>query len=122
MHVSPNSVTFKVPLPGGLLDPSYHDADGKVTVLANAVSGAMDVVGPAEIKALDRLRAGQEADAGTLAGLLDRGYVFRDDDPEDSRYRAIVDGYFDAIQQAPFQFMFIPSFVCNLACPYCFEG
>jgi uncharacterized protein len=122
MHVSPNSVTFKVPLPGGLLDPSYHDADGKVTVLANAVSGAMDVVGPAEIKALDALRAGKEADPGSLAGLLDRGYVCRDDDPEDGRYRAIVDGYFDAIQQAPFQFMFIPSFVCNLACPYCFEG
>ncbi|MGL5809528.1 MAG: radical SAM protein, partial [Nocardioides sp.] len=34
----------------------------------------------------------------------------------------VVDGYFRAIRDAPFQFMFIPSFVCNLACSYCFEG
>jgi uncharacterized protein len=124
MHVSPNSVTFKVPLPKGLVDTNYQEANGEVTVLANAVSGSMDIIGRAEIAALERLSSGQQisADAESLSGLLDRGYVCDDADPEDSRYQAIVDGYFETIQQAPFQFMFIPSFVCNLACPYCFEG
>ncbi|MEV7967050.1 radical SAM protein [Sphaerisporangium sp. NPDC088356] len=124
MLVSPNTVTFSVALPEGTLDPSYLDESGKVSVLANAVSGSMDIVTPAEITALERLRTGDptDADSTVMAGLLERGYICADADEDDSRYRSIVDGYFEAIQQAPFQFMFIPSFVCNLACPYCFEG
>lgn len=125
MKVSDNTVTFEVDLPEQpLLGPEYRGADGKVRVLANAVSGSMDVVRDVELAALDRLRDGTVTteDHGVLNALRDRGYVYDDADLEQRQYREIVDGYFDAIQQAPFQFMFIPSFVCNLACPYCFEG
>ncbi|GAA4212721.1 radical SAM protein [Microbispora amethystogenes] len=123
MLVSPNTVTFSVELPEGTLDPAYLDESGKVSVLANAVSGSMDIVTPAEVAVLERVRAGDAAvDRELVAGLLERGYVCTDPVEEEARYRAIVDGYFQAIQEAPFQFMFIPSFVCNLACPYCFEG
>ncbi|MFC4530349.1 radical SAM protein [Sphaerisporangium dianthi] len=123
MLVSPNTVTFSVELPEGTLDPAYLDESGKVSVLANAVSGSMDIVTPAEVAVLEQVRAGDATVGGDLvAGLIERGYVCTDPVEEEARYRAIVDGYFQAIQEAPFQFMFIPSFVCNLACPYCFEG
>jgi uncharacterized protein len=124
MHVSANTVEFRVELPPDLIGPEYLDRDGKVSVLANAVSGSMDLVTRSEVSALERLRAGQatEADRGDLAAFKDRGYVYEDEATEQSAYQGLVDGYFRAIQQAPFQFMFIPSFVCNLACPYCFEG
>ncbi|MEU0531207.1 radical SAM/SPASM domain-containing protein [Amycolatopsis tolypomycina] len=124
MQVSANTVTFSVALPDGALPPEYLDESGKVSVLANAVAGTMDIVSRAEVTALERLRAGASVaeDSTTLAGLRDRGYVFDDPVVEDANYRGVVDGYFEAIKEAPFQFMFIPSFVCNLACPYCFEG
>lgn len=124
MLVSSNTVVFKVELSPELVGPSYRGDDGKVNVLANAVSGAMDVVTCEELAVLERLRAGRSTaeDRQTLAAFLDRGYLYPDAETENVAYRGLVDGYFTAIQEAPFQFMFIPSFVCNLACPYCFEG
>jgi uncharacterized protein len=123
MHVSDNTVVFRVNLPPDLLDAEYIDPDGKVNVLANAVSGAMDVVSTAELAALEQLRTGTGGVEATVAQhFLERGYVYPDEASARSDYRRIVDGYFDIIRDAPFQFMFIPSFVCNLACSYCFEG
>jgi uncharacterized protein len=123
MHVSDNTVIFRVDLPPGLVEADYVGADGKVGVLANAVSGAMDVVSLSELAVLEEVRSGQRVSDGEIAQtLLHRGYLYPDEESARADYRRIVDGYFETIKQAPFQFMFIPSFVCNLACPYCFEG
>jgi uncharacterized protein len=123
MHVSDNTVIFRVALPVGLLGDEYIGTDGKIGVLANGVSGAMDVVTTAELAVLEQIRGGGAvSDPATAGSLLERGYVYPDEASARADYRSIVDGYFETIKEAPFQFMFIPSFVCNLACPYCFEG
>lgn len=124
MRVSSNTVIFRVRLSPGLVPGEYVGDDGKVPVLANAVSGAMDIASPAELNALEAVRRGSAdgVDPDVLTGLSERGYVYPDEAAEQAAYGALVDGYFTAIQEAPFQFMFIPSFVCDLACPYCFEG
>lgn len=124
MRVSANTVEFKVGLPPGLVGPEYLAEDGKVSVLADAVSGSMDLVSRAELEALDRLRNGTATneDRQTIAVFQARGYAYESEGSERTAYQGLVDGYFQAIQEAPFQFMFIPSFVCNLACDYCFEG
>ncbi|QKV92993.1 radical SAM protein [Streptomyces sp. NA02950] len=124
MQVSANTVEFRVELPPDLVGPEYLDKDGKVSLLANAVSGSMDLVSRSELSSLERLRVGRtsEEDRDILTAFRERGYVYEDAAAEQKAYRDLVDGYFRTIQEAPFQFMFIPSFVCNLACSYCFEG
>lgn len=124
MQVSANTVEFQVELPADLVDPEYLGPDGKVSVLANAVSGSMDLVTRQELAVLERVRAGAatDEDEETVDSFLERGHLYATERDEQAAYGSLVDGYFTAIQQAPFQFMFIPSFVCNLACSYCFEG
>lgn len=123
MRVSDNTVIFSVDLSPDLLGPDYTNDDGKTFVIANAVSGAMDIVRPQEVHALESLRGDVESvDWSVLSGLRDRGYIYDNEQAEKVAYDALISNYFTAIQEAPFQFMFIPSFVCNLACPYCFEG
>ncbi|MGL5811042.1 MAG: hypothetical protein ACRCYQ_13965, partial [Nocardioides sp.] len=126
MRISPNTVRFDVRLPSDLLpDSDYYQDDGRVAVLANAVSGSMDVVRRQETAALKAIETGTtgDLDGGVVRVLAARGYVHEGSPHEEqARYQDVVDGYFRAIRDAPFQFMFIPSFVCNLACSYCFEG
>ena len=125
MRVSSNTVIFRVPLPPGLVPADFVGADGKVPLLADAVSGSMDIAEPAEVQAVEALRDGAPASAvpaDVLAALRRRGYVYDSEASERAAYDSLVSGYFTAIQEAPFQFMFIPSFACDLACPYCFEG
>jgi uncharacterized protein len=125
MLVSKNTVVFRVELPVGLVGADYVGSDGKTGVLANAVSGAMDVASEQDLAVLEEVRATAAVPPqhrATAELLRQRGYLYDTADGEKQAYQAVVDNYFTAIQQAPFQFMMIPSFVCNLACPYCFEG
>lgn len=124
MHVGQNTVVFKVDQLS-CLGEDYFDEQGQVAVLASAVSGSMDVVRPSEIELLERIRSGQPldtADQERVEVLLERGYVYPDQESEDAEYSSLIEEYFRTIEEAPFQFMFIPSFVCDLACSYCFEG
>ncbi|AJY77370.1 radical SAM/SPASM domain-containing protein [Paenibacillus beijingensis] len=125
MHLGQNTVLLRVNLPKDLLGDGYYDESGKVAVASNPVTGAMDILSGEEAAALEAIRSDgdwENYDPSLIHNLHERGYIFDQHSAEQIAYNHVVDQYNEGIRTAPFQFMFIPSFLCNLACPYCFEG
>jgi uncharacterized protein len=102
------------------------DLDEHHVLLVNGLSGAVDILDTADSLFLQQPdRLAERADkADLLNQLLRRGYVFRQPDEEQvafDRIRKVYERMMEA-QSYKFTFVFNPTYMCNFACPYCFES
>lgn len=87
--------------------------DGEEVLLFNTLTGAVDIL-PCSF--LDKQPENLSPDI--LQKLIDRGYVFKDKSEENLLFQKIINK-----QNKQFTgFIACPTFSCNLACSYCFEG
>ncbi len=94
------------------------------SLLLNALSGAVDVVDDALRAKIMALSAGltpaledQESRA-----LRERGYLFASESEERKALSAVHESAQQLCAMRPLQFVFCPTYACNLACSYCFES
>jgi uncharacterized protein len=103
---------------------SLHRLGPDKSLLLNALSGAVDVVDDALRAKIVALSVGltPELEDQELCALRDRGYLFASESEERSALNAVHESAQQLCAMRPLQFVFCPTYACNLACSYCFES
>jgi uncharacterized protein len=103
---------------------SLHRLAPDTSLLVNALSGAVDLVNDElRAKLLELGLGGRPAfDSGHLASLIERGYVHASEGEERAALIKVYGAYQRLLASRPLQFVVCPTYGCNLACAYCFEG
>jgi uncharacterized protein len=106
-----------------LFQSSYiyqHKLNHKFTLINNFLTGALDIV---ESDKWNDIIEGKKKLIGTepLSELTERGYFYPDAREEDLLFKELYSSYTKKSLSHPLRFVFCPSYVCNLACIYCFE-
>ena len=89
--------------------------------ILNPIAGSFDLMSEAEYKQYRDGESGLELDSEMAEYLIERGYVFRD---QQSYEQSISDAFSDfrqEVEDGQIQLMLIPGYSCNLACTYCFQ-
>lgn len=102
------------------------DLNDQYILLVNGLSGAFDILERPDFRYLeqpDRLLENPER-AELLAQLQRRGYVFASAEEESAAFNQIRSVYEMLLAQQSYRFTFVfnPTYMCNFACPYCFES
>lgn len=98
--------------------------DASKTLLVNSLSGAVDVIANEELTLVQRhspTRALIDL-AATERYLRARHHLVADSDEEERRLENLYARYRRLESNRPRRFGICPTYFCNLACPYCFEG
>ncbi len=105
----------------------YHDESSGKSVVVNAVSGAFDLLATALARRLERYRGCELPDdmrgllANDIETLRQRGYLFESPEHEESTLRDLR-RKIEVAAPPLTKFVICPTYLCNLACPYCYEG
>jgi len=105
----------------------HHDEATGRSMVVNSVSGAVDLLSTDLARKLEPYR-GRELPASLCNGLDgqyqkldDRGYLFETPDAEDAQMQ-VIQKRINAARKPLTKFILCPTFSCNLACTYCYEG
>jgi uncharacterized protein len=105
----------------------HHDEPSGKSIVVNGVSGAFDLLPTALARKLEAYRGREMAgeEWGPLAGevetLRQRGYLFESGEEEESTLREVRRRVEEAVPPLT-KFVICPTYLCNLACSYCYEG
>jgi len=88
---------------------------GKQGFIVNLLSGQADLL---ELESLDVLRSGCVPEF--CAEWVAKGYVV-DSKEEERRFRAAYLDFLDERERDEVQIFFVPWYVCNFSCSYCFQ-
>jgi len=89
--------------------------------IMNPVSGSFDIMGDRENQLLRDLSAGKTVDSEFEEYLLERGYVYIDQNSQNAAIEEAYKEFSSEIGQSPVQLMLVPTYGCNLSCTYCYE-
>jgi len=96
--------------------------------LMNPLAGAFDLVGPDDYLKISQLQPGRELPDPEPLGpellryLTDRGYLYASPAEEDERLQERVPEFERALHATAPQVLLVPTYACNLACPYCYQN
>lgn len=102
----------------------YVDIDDAHALIASSLTGAVDLLdaeGKADWRALAEGRAGG-VDGGLVAALKERGYLFEAAEEEVRLFQELAATFNSPRPNQPLRFAVCPTYQCNLACRYCYEG
>ncbi|MGI5836416.1 MAG: radical SAM protein [Chloroflexota bacterium] len=93
-------------------------------IAINGLSGAVDLLDDSTKETFDRLASGSNGscDPELLKTMRRRGYLFETREEEERLLLSQWERFQKRIQERPFSFALCPTYNCNLACRYCFEG
>ncbi len=100
----------------------FHSTCFDYNFVFNGINGAVDALNPDLAKLLsENMNKMVDVSGDEVSTLLERNYIFSsEEDYKELRYR--IDGYQnDFLKSEPYHIAILPTFGCNLACPYCFE-
>lgn len=91
--------------------------------ILNSLSGGFDLVPEEDYEKLMALKRGEAfEDSEFLSYLQSRGYVYLDKAAESRRLQERWPEFNQALHETAPQVLFVPTYTCNLACPYCYEN
>lgn len=91
--------------------------------ILNSLSGGFDLVPQEDYEKLQALKRGEVIeDIEFLNYLQSRGYLYQDKEAENQRLQERLPEFNNALNETPPQVLFVPTYTCNLACPYCYEN
>ena len=88
----------------------------------NPISGSFDLMDENEYRILERVIDGESRDKDFEAYLLERGYAFESKEAHDEAVDKAYAEFNDEIGRSQVQLMLVPTYGCNLACTYCYQG
>ena len=102
---------------------SLHRLDDDTSLLVNALSGAVDLVGNDLRAKLLEIGAGERPslEQDHYESLVARGYLFGSEEEERTALGELHQAYQRVARARPLQLVVFPTYACNLACTYCFE-
>ena len=89
--------------------------------ILNPVSGSFDMMDESEYEAYSQLEAGREIEPEMADYLIERGYLFEDQQSYEKSLKNAYKEFQDETKDAQVQLMLIPTYSCNMACTYCFQ-
>lgn len=99
----------------------FHTKDQENNVIINGINGAVDIINKDVAEGLDTLEL-KKIDESVIEQLMERGYVFRNENEKKSLEQEVYDVYMESLKEQPIEFTILPTTDCNLKCTYCFQG
>lgn len=91
--------------------------------ILNSLSGGFDLVSQEDYEKLMALKSGEIVeDSEFLANLQSRGYLYQNKEDENQRLQERWPEFNQALHETSPQVLLVPTYTCNLACPYCYEN
>jgi uncharacterized protein len=92
-------------------------------VIMNPLSGGFDLVPQEDYEKLTHLKKGELVEDEEFIHYLNtRGYLYGDEAAEQKRLQDRLPEFEKALNDTPPQVLFVPTYTCNLACPYCYQN
>ncbi|HEX2946301.1 MAG TPA: DUF5714 domain-containing protein [Clostridia bacterium] len=90
--------------------------------IMNPVSGSFDLMNEDEYAMLQKAFDGERVERDFEAYLLERGYAYNSREEHDAAVERAYSAFNDEIANSQIQLMLVPTYGCNLACTYCYQG
>ncbi len=103
----------------------YQDLDKDHALIASSLTGAVDLLDSNSKAAWLALAASNKADGldkKFIARLGKRGYLYHSADEEAHLFNELAAAFQSSQLNYPLRFAICPTYQCNLACKYCYEG
>lgn len=89
--------------------------------ILNPISGSFDLMGTDDYTLYEETKKGRFPDPEFQEYLLERGYLYPDQNTHDTAVAAAYEEFQREMEQAQIQLILIPTYSCNLDCVYCFQ-
>ncbi len=103
----------------------YQDLDENHALIASSLTGAVDLLDSRSKAAWLALAAGGKTDGldkNFMRRLRKRGYIYRSTEEEAHLFEELATAFQSSQLNHPLRFAICPTYQCNLACKYCYEG
>ncbi len=97
------------------------DRDPIEYAILNPIAGSFDLMSETEYEMYRDLEKGKEIDPEMTEYLLERGYLFNDQQSFEQSLKNAYREFRNEVKDAQVQLMLIPTYSCNMACTYCFQ-
>lgn len=92
-------------------------------IIMNSLSGGFDLVPQDDYERLMLLkRGGAVTDEEFIQYLMSRGYLYPHKADEQARVHSRLPEFENALNDTAPQVLLVPTYTCNLACPYCYQN
>lgn len=92
-------------------------------IIMNPLSGAFDLVPQTDYERLMDLQRGASVeDEGLIQYLVSRGYLYLKESDEQVKIQHRLPEFETALKETAPQVLLVPTYTCNLACPYCYQN
>ncbi|MBO3754004.1 MAG: SPASM domain-containing protein [Candidatus Brockarchaeota archaeon] len=94
-------------------------------LILNTLNGAADVITSEIKRKIESLIEEEQpnvADEELVKYLQERGYISHSSSSLEEAFSKAYRAYLSGIESTPFTFVIIPTYLCNLACIYCYES
>lgn len=100
------------------------DIDDRHSLLLSSLTGAADMLDVKSRNAWDDLvtSGGKAVDQSFVSTLQERGYIFPSQQTEDQLFTDLENAFHLAHRNGLLRLAICPTYQCNLACKYCYEG
>jgi len=99
-----------------------HNSSKPEYAILNPVSGSFDLMDETEYNFIQKISEGENPDNDFSSYLLERGYAYNNFEDENTSINKAYSEFNDEISQSEVQLMLVPTYGCNLACTYCYQG
>jgi uncharacterized protein len=98
------------------------NTEGKEFAILNPISGSFDLLDENEYKLLKNLEDQKNIPLDFSSYLIERGYAYMRLADQEAAIEKAYNEFNDEITNSQVQLMLVPSYGCNLACVYCYQG
>lgn len=90
--------------------------------ILNPISGSFDLMDDREYDLLQKISRGQNPDNDFASYLLERGYAYKSEEEQNKAINKAYEEFKREVAQSQVQLMLVPTYGCNMACIYCYQG
>lgn len=98
------------------------DSNTPEYAILNPVSGSFDLMNEQEYNLLQKMMEGENLDQDFSSYLLERGYAFENQEALNTAVNKAYREFKDEVTESQVQLLLVPTYGCNLACSYCYQG
>lgn len=125
MILAKNNIIVKIQnsnRPGYMTSSESPPNNGQEYAILNPISGSFDLMEENEYQLLQNIMNGESRNKDFEAYLLQRGYGFESKEAHNEAIDKAYTEFNDEIGSSQVQLMLVPTYGCNLACTYCYQG